>query len=84
MDCSFGAYRNYETVKSTPHKIFHERTFCNKPQTVGSSYWIEVTDPTGEVCEIGAVVLLHVPDGVTIQEDLYYEPNSLLQCGWAE
>jgi len=31
-----------------------------------------------------AVVLLHILDGEIIQEDLYYEPDTLIQCGWVQ
>lgn len=74
----------YPNANWTPLEIFGERLYRDKPQAVGSSFKIEVTVPSGETCEIEAVALLHVFEGKIIQEDLYYEPDSLIQCGWAE
>ena len=72
------------SAKWTPLEIFGERAFRDKAQVVGSSYRIEVTDTSGEACAVEAVMLLHVLNGKIVQEDLYYELNSLVQCGWAE
>jgi hypothetical protein len=74
----------YPEAQWTPLVMFGERGFSDKPQAIGSSYAIETTDPTGEACEIMVVVLLHVLDGKIVQEDLYYDVDSLIQCGWAE
>jgi uncharacterized protein YacL (UPF0231 family) len=38
----------------------------------------------GEACEVMVVVLLHVFEGEVVQEDLYYDADSLIQCGWAD
>ncbi len=65
-------------------EVFGERAFRNTLQAVGNSYKIEITNPTGQACEVMAVVLLHVLDGKIIQEDPYYEPESLIRCGWAQ
>jgi len=74
----------YPNAKWITLEMFGEKKFRDKPQAVGSSFKIEVTDTAGEVCEIEAVVLLHVLEGMILQEDIYYEPDSLIQCGWAE
>ena len=74
----------YPNARWTPLEVFGERAYRDKPQAVGSSYKIEVTDTAGEICKVEAVVLLHVFEGKIIQEDIYYEPNSLIECGWAE
>lgn len=74
----------YPDAQWTPLEIFGERAYRDKPQAVGSSYRIEVTNPSGESCEIEAVVILHVFEGKIVQEDLYYEPESLVTCGWAD
>ena len=74
----------YPKVQWTPLEMFGERGFPDKPQAIGSSYAIEITDPSGETCQVLAVVLLHVLDGKIVQEDLYYDAESLIQCGWAE
>jgi ketosteroid isomerase-like protein len=74
----------YPDARWTPLEIFGERLYRDKPQAVGSSFKIEIIDATDEVCEVEAVVLLHVFEGKIIQEDIYYETDSLIQCGWAE
>lgn len=77
-------FTQYPEAQWTPLELFGERGFRDKPQAIGSSYAIEITDPTGEACEVMAVVLLHVLDGKIVQEDLYYNADSLIQCGWAQ
>jgi ketosteroid isomerase-like protein len=77
-------FTQYPEAQWTPLELFGERGFRDKPQAIGSSYAIEITDPTGEACEVMAVVLLHVLDGKIVQEDLYYNTDSLIQCGWAQ
>jgi len=74
----------YPDAAWTPLEVFGERIYHDKPQAIGSSFKIKVTDAAGEVCEVEAVVLLHVFEGKIIQEDIFYEPNSLIECGWAE
>ncbi len=74
----------YPEAQWTPLEMFGEKGFRDKPQAIGSSYAIEITDQSGEPCQVMVVVLLHVLDGKIVQEDLYYEPDSLIQCGWAE
>ena len=74
----------YPDATWTPMEMFGEKKFRDKPQALGSSFKIEVTDAAGEVCEIEAIILLHVFEGKILQEDIYYEPNSLIECGWAE
>jgi len=74
----------YPNARWTPMEIFGERAYRDTPQAVGSSFKIVVTDAAGEVCEVEAVVLLRIFEGKIVQEDIYYEPNSLIQCGWAE
>jgi len=74
----------YPEAQWTPLEMFGERGFRDKPQAIGSSYAIEITDPSGDACQVMAVVLLQVLDGKIDQEDLYYGADSLIQCGWAE
>ena len=74
----------YPKTRWTPHLIFGERKWPDKPQAVGSTFTIEVSDSSDKTCEVLAVVLLQVLDGKIIQEDLYYEPESLIRCGWAK
>jgi ketosteroid isomerase-like protein len=74
----------YPNCQWTAYEVFGEKRYEESPQMIGSSYGIQTTSPTGETCEVMAVVLLQVLDGKIIQEDLYYEPDSLIQCGWAQ
>ena len=73
----------YPNAHWTSHQMFGESAYPDQPQTIGSSYTIEVTDPTGDPCQIMTVVLLQVLDGKIIHEELYYEPDTLIACGWA-
>ena len=77
-------FTTYPDVQWTSNETFGEKPVEDKPQAVGSSFKIEVTNPSGIPCDLEAVVLLYVLEGKIIQEDIYYEPDSLIQCGWAE
>ena len=50
---------------------------------IGGTYAIEVTDSTKQPCEVLVAVLLQTSEGKITNEDLYYEPDSLIKCGWA-
>ncbi len=77
-------FTQYPDVQWTPIEMFGEKAYANKPQVIGSSYAIEIDDPSGEDCEVMALVLLQILDGKIEQEVLYYEVDSLIQCGWAK
>lgn len=51
---------------------------------IGGTYAVEVTDSTNQPCEVLVAVLLQTSEGKITHEDLYYEPDSLIQCGWAK
>ena len=74
----------YPNSQWTAYDVFGEKQYEENPQMIGSSYGIQTTSPSGETCEVMAVVLLHILDGEIIQEDLYYEPDTLIQCGWVQ
>jgi WD40 repeat protein len=74
----------YPNSQWTFYEMFGEKRYEGKPQTIGSSYGIQTDLPTGETCEVMVVVLLQVLDGKIIQEDLYYDPDTLIKCGWAQ
>lgn len=38
----------------------------------------------GESCQVLAAVLLEASDGQVTHESMYYEPESLIKCGWVE
>lgn len=50
----------------------------------GGLYAIKVTNPNEQPCEVKVAVLLQTIDNLIIQETLYYEPQSLISCGWAQ
>jgi len=52
------------------------------PRT-GGVYAINVSDPYGQTCEVQIAVLLNTSEDQIVQEALYYEPDSLISCGWA-
>jgi ketosteroid isomerase-like protein len=74
----------YPNSQWTSYEVFGEKRYEGKPQNIGSSYGIQITSPSGEACEIKEVVLLQVLDGEIIQEDLYYDAGTLIECSWAE
>jgi ketosteroid isomerase-like protein len=74
----------YPNAEWTSLEMFGESFMRDRAQAIGSSFAIQITTPADEACEVMAVVLLHVLDGKVVQEDLYYEPDSLIRCGWAQ
>lgn len=50
----------------------------------GGTYSIKVTDSSDQPCEVLVAVLLQASEGKIAHEDLYYEPASLIKCGWAK
>jgi ketosteroid isomerase-like protein len=50
----------------------------------GGLYVIKVKDDNGQPCEVKVAVLLQTSENLLItHETLYYEPQSLISCGWA-
>ncbi len=49
----------------------------------GGTYVISVSGPGGQSCEVHAAVLLKTFEDQIVHEALYYEPESLIRCGWA-
>lgn len=49
----------------------------------GGLFSIRVTDLTGKPCEVKAAVLLQSSENQVIHESVFYEPDSLISCGWA-
>jgi len=74
----------YPDAQWTPTQMFGERFYQDKPQTIGSVYNICTHNSIGETCEVMVVVLLRVFEGKIIQEEIYYQPDSLITCGWAQ
>ena len=74
----------YPEAKWTPLEMFGERPVKDRSQAIGSSFEIQVTGPDGNECDVFVTVLLQVQDGKIIQEDLYYEPESLIRCRWVQ
>ena len=77
-------FKQFPNTQWTPIEMFGETSITNEPQVIGSSYAIEIDDPSGEDCEVMALVLLQIMDGKIEQEVLFYEIDSLIQCGWAK
>ncbi len=59
------------------------------PVKVGGVYVIHALDRAGKSCNVRAIILLEAPiledssAGKLINEWLFYEPDSLIACGWA-
>jgi hypothetical protein len=62
----------------------------SRPVKVGGVYTIHVLDQAGDPCDIQAIILLEAPvisatsTDKLINEWLFYEPDSLIACGWAQ
>jgi hypothetical protein len=54
----------------------------DSPRT-GGLYFIKVNDLNGQPCGISAAVLLQTAEDKIALETLFYEPVSLISCGWA-
>jgi len=52
--------------------------------TIGGTYSVMVNDSANQPCEVHIAVLLQAPEGKINHESLYYEPDSLIKCGWAK
>jgi ketosteroid isomerase-like protein len=50
---------------------------------VGGLFDILVKDSSGQPCAVKAGVLLQADSGKITHETIYYQPDSLIQCGWA-
>jgi ketosteroid isomerase-like protein len=74
----------YPDAQWTPTQMFGERFYQDKPQTIGSAYFLRTSNPIGETCEVMVVVLLQVFEGKIIQEEIFYQPGSLITCGWTQ
>jgi ketosteroid isomerase-like protein len=51
---------------------------------IGGTYAVKVTDSSDQPCEVLVAVLLQASEGKITHEDLYYEPDSLIKCGWVK
>jgi hypothetical protein len=49
----------------------------------GGTYAIRVSDLSGQPCDVQVAVLLWTSENLISQEIIYFEPQSLLKCGWA-
>jgi ketosteroid isomerase-like protein len=51
---------------------------------IGGTFAVEVTDSANQTCEVLVAVLLQASEGKIAHESIYYEPDSLIKCGWAK
>ena len=51
---------------------------------IGGTFSVEVTDTAKQPCEVLVAVLLQASAGKISHETLYYEPDSLIKCGWVK
>jgi hypothetical protein len=72
----------YPGVQWTLHQVFGE--WAGVSPTIGGTYKVEVSDATNQPCEVLVAVLLKASEGKITNESLYYEPDSLIKCGWAK
>ncbi len=50
----------------------------------GGVYAIHVTDQAGKPCDVRAIILLESFQNKIISEQLFYNADSLIACGWAQ
>lgn len=53
-----------------------------EPPVIGGIFAIDSTGPTSQPCKVLAAVLMQTSEGSIIHETLYYDPDSLISCGW--
>ncbi len=53
------------------------------PLTTGGLFLITVPQIGAQDCQVGATVLLQISGAQIIRQSLYYQPESLVSCGWA-
>lgn len=49
----------------------------------GGIFAIHTTDSDGQACELEALVLLDADGGSIESEEIYYDAESLIECGWS-
>jgi len=72
----------YPNAKWTLQQSFGE--WNGKSPTIGGTYSVMVNDSDNQPCEVHIAVLLQTPEGKITHETLYYEPDSLVKCGWSK
>jgi hypothetical protein len=72
----------YPGAQWTLHQVFGE--WAGESPTIGGTYAVEVTDSANQPCEVLVAVLLQASEGKITHEALYYEPDSLIKCGWVK
>jgi hypothetical protein len=50
----------------------------------GGVWELSVIGSEGEMCDVRMAVTLKTVNGKIVSENVYYEPNSLISCGWAQ
>ena len=58
--------------------------WAGESPTIGGTYKVEVSDATNQPCEVLVAVILQASEGKITPEALYYEPASIIKCGWAQ
>jgi ketosteroid isomerase-like protein len=53
-------------------------------KTLGGVYAMHVTDQNGKPCDIKALIVLEPDNGKISKETVFYQPDSLIACGWAQ
>lgn len=62
----------------------------SSPVKTGAVYAIHARDQAGKPCDVRAIILLEAPflddvsTGKLINEWMFYDPDSLIACGWAQ
>jgi hypothetical protein len=67
-----------------------QKSFAYNPLEIGGVYAIHVSDQAGKPCDVRAIILLDLEKNKTTNkfdvitnERVFYQPDTLLACGWA-
>jgi ketosteroid isomerase-like protein len=52
-------------------------------KTLGGVYAMHVTDQNSKPCDVQALIVLEPNNGKISKETVFYQPDSLIACGWA-
>jgi hypothetical protein len=53
------------------------------PERVGAVFTLESADADGSACDIGMAVILSSTDGAIIHDEVFWDADTLVECGWA-
>ncbi len=68
----------------SPHLIFSDsRLGFRDPERIGAVFTLGGVDGEGSECDIDMAVVLSSTDGTIVHDEVFWDADSLLACGWA-